>query len=122
MADLREKLKALVKEWRTYPNTYIVADSCADQLAAILAEGEPKSLPLGHEFKQNVWGDNVCAYLDGRVPARACGQPRSAHEHKGLRGSKYLRLSPMAKCVRCGKECVEAGIENLQVCDRCLDV
>jgi len=55
VADLRERLKALVEEWRELPKHYMLrAHLTADQVAAILAESEPHSLPLGPSVKELV--------------------------------------------------------------------
>ena len=83
---LREKLKALVEEWRDWcermPALYserLTREVDADQLAALLAESEPKPvLKLGHEFMAAI--DSL-----GRASKSSadfccvCGQPREAH-------------------------------------------
>lgn len=81
---LREKLRALVEEWRnssigsvwTLDNGFAGAYvECAKELAAILDETEPKPLKLGHEFvpyRGYFVESKVCIFL-------GCGQPREAH-------------------------------------------
>ena len=72
---LREKLKALVEEWRRPTSSspesyarYLTGAVFADQLVAILDETEPKPLKLGHEFVPHDGDERDCS-----------GQPREAH-------------------------------------------
>lgn len=84
---LREKLTALVGEWRReagYENVdraeAAVFKSCSRELAAILEEPakpeEPK-LPLGHEFYKATYSSLCQAPTYGW---HRCDQPREAHE------------------------------------------
>ena len=77
---LREKLKALVEEWRRPTSSspesyarYLTGAVFADQLVAILDETEPKPLKLGHEFER---APGKCHKVVG---IKVCGQPREAH-------------------------------------------
>ena len=109
MAELREKLKALVEEmerditgldvgprngrWRTAAG---VLNGARLRLAAILAESEEPNLPLGHKFvaltlSQHTWEgepgskpDECEALIESNFTTAylRCGQPRSAHEPK----------------------------------------
>lgn len=81
-ANLRTRLRALVAEWREDARDKGLSRStrssvhyCAETLAAILDETEPKPLKLGHEFvpyRGYFVESKVCIFL-------GCGQPREAH-------------------------------------------